>query len=240
VTREPILAAVLLAACATSSPGPNATEQARRNATGAPQASQAASANESASVRTDGVYLRRYPNHPATLTYLRFYDDGTVIGVTAMGEPRYLLRWFNRERDSISKGQFRVQGSSIEFTLHPGRQPGANSLPPPFPEEPRSLQNRGVILDGGAALNLSAPGEECRGYTFLEAEILRTTDLQHVLERLDAVHEPRPDACSRPDRPLQKRPSNRGSTAWGQTVRSGAESGGGGGSRTPIELRQQP
>ena len=206
VTREtPIIVAVLLAACATSGPGPNATKQARRSATDAPQNMQRASANQSASVRTNGVYLRRYAKHPATFTYLRFYDDGTVISVTAKGEPRHLLKWFDREGGHTRTGQYRVRGSSIEFMLHPSRQADLRTSSFSMGPEARPYRNRGVILDGGAALNLSAPGPECRRSEFFEAETLKRIDLEQVLERLDAVPRPGPGACSRPNL-RQKRP----------------------------------
>ncbi len=36
--------------------------------------------------------------------YLRFYPDGTVIGVTTAGKPANLIPWFKKDNKTPSKG----------------------------------------------------------------------------------------------------------------------------------------
>jgi hypothetical protein len=47
--------------------------------------------------------------------YLRFYPDGTVIGVTSSGTPTDLKRWFNKPYEST--GTYSFVGSRIKFSL---------------------------------------------------------------------------------------------------------------------------
>jgi hypothetical protein len=49
--------------------------------------------------------------------YLRFYPDGTVIGVTTAGKPANLIPWFNKENKTPSKGQFTIKDSAIKFSM---------------------------------------------------------------------------------------------------------------------------
>jgi len=47
--------------------------------------------------------------------YLRFYPDGTVIGVTSSGTPTDLKRWFNKPYENT--GTYSFVGSRIKFSL---------------------------------------------------------------------------------------------------------------------------
>jgi hypothetical protein len=47
--------------------------------------------------------------------YLRFYPDGTVIGVTTSGNPNEIKRWFRRPYDNT--GSYVIDGSAIRFSL---------------------------------------------------------------------------------------------------------------------------
>jgi hypothetical protein len=62
-----------------------------------------------------------YRTLPDTLNpfsyYLRFYDDGTVIGYSTAGNPNNLLPWFKKEHKSPSKGQYTLKDSVISFSL---------------------------------------------------------------------------------------------------------------------------
>jgi hypothetical protein len=62
-----------------------------------------------------------YRTLPDTLNpfsyYLRFYDDGTVIGYSTAGNPKNLAPWFKKEHTSPSKGQYTLKDSVISFSL---------------------------------------------------------------------------------------------------------------------------
>ena len=49
--------------------------------------------------------------------YLRFYPDGTVIGVTTAGKPVNLIPWFKKENKTPSKGAFTLSDSTIKFSM---------------------------------------------------------------------------------------------------------------------------
>ena len=49
--------------------------------------------------------------------YLRFYPDGTVIGVTTAGKPANLVPWFKKENKTPSKGQYILSDSTIKFLM---------------------------------------------------------------------------------------------------------------------------
>jgi len=49
--------------------------------------------------------------------YLRFYPDGTVIGVTTAGKPANLIPWFKKENKTPSKGQYMLSDSTIKFLM---------------------------------------------------------------------------------------------------------------------------
>ena len=49
--------------------------------------------------------------------YLRFYPDGTVIGVTTAGKPANLLSWFKKENKTPYKGTYTISDSTIKFSM---------------------------------------------------------------------------------------------------------------------------
>lgn len=49
--------------------------------------------------------------------YLRFYDDGTVIGVTTAGNPNNLLPWFKKEHNTVAKGKYVLADSTLQFSM---------------------------------------------------------------------------------------------------------------------------
>jgi hypothetical protein len=49
--------------------------------------------------------------------YLRFYEDGTVIGYTTAGNPKNLVSWFRKDHQSPSKGRYIMRDSTLSFTL---------------------------------------------------------------------------------------------------------------------------
>jgi hypothetical protein len=49
--------------------------------------------------------------------YLRFYPDGTVIGVTTAGKPDNLIPWFKKENKTPYKGKYSLNDSTIKFSM---------------------------------------------------------------------------------------------------------------------------
>jgi hypothetical protein len=53
--------------------------------------------------------------------YLRFYPDGTVIGVSTTASPNELRRWFRFSYEN--RGKYSISGSEVQFSLaSPGGQ----------------------------------------------------------------------------------------------------------------------
>ena len=68
-----------------------------------------------ARVHLNGVY---WADQEGTQEVLRFYDDGTVIGVDVIGgRPQRVAQWFNRQHEECSHGEYHVQGRLISFYL---------------------------------------------------------------------------------------------------------------------------
>ncbi len=63
----------------------------------------------------DGVYWHKKENY---IEYLRFYPNGVVISASVnmtKGQPK-VLPWFTQNSDSVSKGTYRINGSSLDFS----------------------------------------------------------------------------------------------------------------------------
>lgn len=79
-------------------------------------------ANDSASspVRFDGIYksdLRtNKANGDQSISYLKFYNDGTVITVSSSGTPEQISKWFEKGHEGVSDGRYTVQQNDISFT----------------------------------------------------------------------------------------------------------------------------
>ena len=67
----------------------------------------------------DGYYVSIPDSNSMTMFkyYLRFYPDGTVIGVTTAGKPANLLPWFKKENKTPSKGTYVLKDSTIKFSM---------------------------------------------------------------------------------------------------------------------------
>jgi hypothetical protein len=80
-------------------------------------------------VRFDGVYQTApeidTADNDTTWNYLRFYEDGTVISVSASGAVEHLAPWFTVSetksktdwQQNPSKGHYKVRGNKIHFTI---------------------------------------------------------------------------------------------------------------------------
>jgi hypothetical protein len=67
----------------------------------------------------DGYYVSIPDSNSITMFkyYLRFYPDGTVIGVTTAGKPANLVPWFKKENTTPSKGQYTLTDTTIKFSM---------------------------------------------------------------------------------------------------------------------------
>jgi hypothetical protein len=67
----------------------------------------------------DGYYVSIPDSNSMTMFkyYLRFYPDGTVIGVTTAGKPANLLPWFKKENKTPSRGKYTLTDSTIKFSM---------------------------------------------------------------------------------------------------------------------------
>ena len=71
-------------------------------------------------LRFDGLYVSEA--HTSTTgtqlvyySYLRFYDDGTVISVPSTGLPHEVAMWFDRANVGTSTGTYTLQNTSLVF-----------------------------------------------------------------------------------------------------------------------------
>jgi len=67
----------------------------------------------------DGYYVSIPDSNSISMFkyYLRFYPDGTVIGVTTAGKPANLLPWFKKENKTPSRGKYILTDSTIKFSM---------------------------------------------------------------------------------------------------------------------------
>jgi len=77
------------------------------------------SANAQDNLKYDGYYVSIPDSNSISMFkyYLRFYPDGTVIGVTTAGKPANLIPWFKKENNTPSKGKYTVTESTIKFSM---------------------------------------------------------------------------------------------------------------------------
>jgi len=47
--------------------------------------------------------------------YLRFYENDSVIETSSTGKPRHLKKWFNKNKENISKGKYYFKNDSLFF-----------------------------------------------------------------------------------------------------------------------------
>lgn len=65
------------------------------------------------SLRFDGLYHAQESSYHS---YLRFYEDGTVLQVSTNGKPEQLARWFGKTHTEVPRGTYSIEGQSIEFS----------------------------------------------------------------------------------------------------------------------------
>ncbi len=64
-------------------------------------------------IKTNGIYQSQKVDD--YWSYLRFYNDSTVITVSSTGEPKKIKNWFNREHENTSTGKYYVKNDSLFF-----------------------------------------------------------------------------------------------------------------------------
>ena len=74
--------------------------------------------SEGAKLRFDGLYQVRKEKEGFTYyKYLRFFADGTVIGVSSVGDPSQIREWFKIGNPNVSAGTVTESGGNIRFQL---------------------------------------------------------------------------------------------------------------------------
>src|SRR5262245_57474122 len=76
-------------------------------------------ANAQDKLNFDGYYVSIPDSNSMSMFkyYLRFYPDGTVIGVTTAGKPANLIPWFKKENTTPSKGKYTLTETTIKFSM---------------------------------------------------------------------------------------------------------------------------
>ena len=70
-------------------------------------------------VSYDGYYVSVPDSNAISLFryYLRFYPDGTVIGVNTAGRPDNLIPWFKKENKTPYAGKYLLTDSTLKFSM---------------------------------------------------------------------------------------------------------------------------
>jgi hypothetical protein len=77
-------------------------------------------------LRFDGVYYKEGVMIPGAtvnrnFTYLRFYQDGTVIRVSSASKPEQIEKWFAKRPDNnIGRGKYHLNKNGIDFEVKYG------------------------------------------------------------------------------------------------------------------------
>lgn len=66
-------------------------------------------------LRFDGIYQSKLEDYSS---YIRFYEDGTVITAYSKTAPQYMKKWFFKDtiKSGIGKGNFILTNNRIRFT----------------------------------------------------------------------------------------------------------------------------
>jgi hypothetical protein len=73
------------------------------------------------SVRTDGVYfkngiMKAGSHQGSNYTYLRFYEDGTVVVDQSASKPEQIAKFISKTKNE-GKGKYKVRGDEISFGM---------------------------------------------------------------------------------------------------------------------------
>ncbi len=75
------------------------------------------SVNAQATLQYNGFYHTLSDSLNPFRFYLRFYEDGSVIGYTTAGNPKNLVPWFKKDHPSPSKGKYSIKEGTLHFSL---------------------------------------------------------------------------------------------------------------------------
>ncbi len=134
-----LFALCLVAACGSGSGQPPATSIL----SGAPITPPSAPLVANSGLQYGGSYQSEKTNVAGVdfYSHLRFYKDGTVIGVSSTGTAEEICDWFNRETGKASIGRYAILDTGIEFVL-------ASSDTPPV-----RVEHVGGFEDGKLSFN---------------------------------------------------------------------------------------
>ena len=73
------------------------------------------------SLRTDGVYfkngiMKAGSHQGSNYTYLRFYDDGTVVVDQSASKPEQIAKFISKNKNE-GKGKYKIKGDEISFGM---------------------------------------------------------------------------------------------------------------------------
>lgn len=107
-------------------------------------------------------YYHTVDSFSAFRYYLRFYPDGTVIGVNTAGKPDNLVPWFKKENKTPYKGKYSLEDNKIKFEMI--SEQGAVSYEGNIEEDNR------IVLTVKSQINKYVGKEE---YFFLKIENIK-------------------------------------------------------------------
>jgi hypothetical protein len=74
----------------------------------------AAASDDAVKIKFDGVYFSPIGRGVAT-SYVRFFDNGTVVSVSAMAKPDDVKSWLNADNENVSIGTYALLEDKVAF-----------------------------------------------------------------------------------------------------------------------------
>ncbi len=80
--------------------------------------------SNSSPVHFNGIYKSAIQTNQNTgdksTSYLRFYEDGTVINVSSSGTPEQINNWFVKGHENVTEAPYKIEGDKMSFTSGSG------------------------------------------------------------------------------------------------------------------------
>ncbi len=70
-----------------------------------------------AGLKFNGVYRAEPDDHDDYVFLLRFYEDGTVIGISTFADINEVKEWFEKDNSKMAKGEYDLEGDTLTFSL---------------------------------------------------------------------------------------------------------------------------
>ena len=67
-------------------------------------------------LKTERIYESRVKAN-SFKSYLKFYNDSTVIAASVIGQRQNTRDWFHRDQELVSKGKYKIKNDSIFFNV---------------------------------------------------------------------------------------------------------------------------